>query len=757
MRITVLFLLLIFGYSGVAQNFEDEWTGLFSYNNIVDLAEGPDELYAGAENAYFTYDLTTLELEATSSVQGLSGDEISTIYYSDAFSLTLIGHGNGLIEVVRDDGEVVSVVDILDKPTIPPDEKRINHFYEFEDIVYISTDFGISEYNLATLEFGDSFFIGTGGARLQIVQTTVFEEFIYALTVEGLKRAVQASDNLIDFNEWTNVISGQRGVVSFADNLYLARFGGNISRLEGSSFVTLEVLPEAGGIIDFRANGEYLIATTPTQVHVYNADFEKVAFLGGLSAFDYRLNCATARGNSFFLGTREFGVLEVPFGTGAVKEILPDGPIRNSGFALDAAPGQLWSVFGDLTVSFNPFPLSRFGVSHLVNDSWNNLEYDQIFQANDLVNITINPRDTSQVYMSSFNRGLLAFQSGSPTILLNDSNSALESSSTAASDVRLYGSDFDREGNLWFVQSKVDQGLKRLNVSGAINSFDITSVIPDTESELALSELKLSREGFVYFGTATNGVIAYNPNSGNFKKIAEGPGSGNLPFNDVRALAFDNNNRLWIGTTQGLRVFFNVAGIFEDGANIDTNQIIILENGVPQELLFDQPITDIKVDGSNNKWVATATSGVFYFSANGQETLLRFTKDNSPLPSNNVQDIAIDGQSGRVYFATVNGLVAFNGRSTAPRDDLEGMYAFPNPVRPEFTGSVTIDGLTRNANVKITDLEGNLVFEEVSEGGSIQWDTTAFGKYKVRSGVYFILATTDDALEVKVGKIMIIR
>jgi ligand-binding sensor domain-containing protein len=202
---------------------------------------------------------------------------------------------------------------------------------------------------------------------------------------------------------------------------------------------------------------------------------------------------------------------------------------------------------------------------------------------------------------------------------------------------------------------------------------------------------------------------------------------------------------------------FNVAGFFEEGANVEAQAIIIEEDGVGQELLVSQTITDIEVDGSNNKWVATSSSGVFYFSSNGQETILRFNKDNSPLPSNNVQDIAIDDLTGRVYFATINGLVAFDGSSTAPRDNLEDVYAFPNPVRPGFTGNVTIDGLTSNANVKITDIEGNLVFETTSEGGSVLWDTSAFGQYKVASGVYMVLITTDDALETKVSKIMIVR
>jgi hypothetical protein len=284
----------------------------------------------------------------------------------------------------------------------------------------------------------------------------------------------------------------------------------------------------------------------------------------------------------------------------------------------------------------------------------------------------------------------------------------------------------------------------------------LESVI-DGVSELALTDLNISREGFVFFGTQQNGMLAYNPTDNVFNRITENAGNGNLPSVRVRAIEFDKNNRLWIGTARGLRLVFNVSGFFEEGANIESVPIIIEENGVGQELLIGQTITDIEVDGSNNKWISTSSSGVFYFSPNGQETLLRFTKDNSPLPSNNVQDIAIDELSGRVYFATINGLVAFDGSSTAPRDNLEDVFAYPNPVRPGFAGNVTIDGLTANANVKITDIEGNLVFETTSEGGSVLWDTSAFGNYKVASGVYMVLITSDDQLETKVSKVMIIR
>ncbi|WAC00864.1 hypothetical protein N7U66_11475 [Lacinutrix neustonica] len=150
------------------------------------------------------------------------------------------------------------------------------------------------------------------------------------------------------------------------------------------------------------------------------------------------------------------------------------------------------------------------------------------------------------------------------------------------------------------------------------------------------------------------------------------------------------------------------------GGCAEVSNIVILDDGVPRELLFRQFVTDIEVDGSNNKWIATLDTGVYYFSSDGQETIYHFTKDNSPLPSNDVLDVAIDATSGQVYFATEKGMVAFNSETSAPVDGLEATYVYPNPVRPSFNineKKVKIKGITGNVNIKITDIEGNLVTE----------------------------------------------
>lgn len=752
---TFLFFITLHVFS---QNFEDQWEGFFSYVSVKDISKkGDNEVVVASENAVFSINLSTSQINTTTTVNGLDGGFISSIHYSQEYGALFIGYENGLMEVlVEGEEEVLKVVDILEKPTIPPNRKEITHFTEYEGSLYIATKYGISVYSIPNLEFGDTYFIGNLGAQVEVSQTTILEPYIYAGTrEEGIKRALIESDNLIDYEEWSSPAGGLiLGIQALGNAVYYTKADNGVYQLgSGAPLVTFNT-----PIVDFEMVDDVLTVTSEDRITTYGIGFNQITTITNLPDIDFTLQSGLSFQNNVFLGTTDNGLLQVPLGTNAYTQILPDGPILNTPFAMDVDFGRLWVVFGDITQTNNPFPISPLGISNFRDDTWLNIPYENLLGASDLVNIRINPNNPSEVYASSFVAGLLKINNQEPEVLYNENNSALENPviNSANAGVRIYGSEFDAEGNLWFVQSLVEEGLARITPSQQIQQIDITSII-ETDEEQALSDLDISREGFVFFGSVNNGVIGYDPNTNSFNRITEGLGEGNLPRSDVKALRMDNQNRLWIGTTRGLRVLFNVGAFFDSGANTDAQAIIIEENGVAQELLFEQTITDIEVDGSNNKWISTATSGVFYLSSNGQETLLRFTKDNSPLPSNNVQDIAIDDLSGRVYFATVNGLVAFEGTSTAPRETLENVYAFPNPVRPNFTGNVTIDGLTANANVKITDIEGNLVFETTSEGGSVLWDTTAFGKYRVASGVYMVLITSEDNLETKITKIMVVR
>ena len=270
------------------------------------------------------------------------------------------------------------------------------------------------------------------------------------------------------------------------------------------------------------------------------------------------------------------------------------------------------------------------------------------------------------------------------------------------------------------------------------------------------ANIVIDRNNTKCISTSNEGVIAFNESTNTFKKMTFGVDAGNLPSADVRSVVIDTKNQLWIGTTKGLRVLSNV-GSFQSDSQLKANPIIIMEDNLAQELMYEQFITSIAVDGSNNKWIGTADSGVFMVSPNGQETKYHFTINNSPMPSNMVNDIKINSVTGEVFIATNKGMISFKGVATGANDDLSNVYVYPNPVRPTYSGTVKVAGLLDKANVKITDIEGNLVFETTSEGGTIEWDTTAFGKYKVASGVYMVFISAQDGGETKVKKVMIIR
>lgn len=755
-------IICCFFYTAItaAQNYENDWRGFFSFQNVIDLVEGDDRLIVAAENAVMIYDLITDDLTTITPINGLSGERISSLFYSETHNVIFLGYETGLVELILEDKTIVKVVDILNKPVIPPDRKRINGFNQFEDKVYFATDYGLSVFNLNGLEFGDSYYLGNLGAYIKVYQSEVYNGFIYAIGQGIVRRADLNNPNLIHYSAWSTV-SNQHfiGIDNFNDKLYTISNTNQLFRFNGVSFELLYSFPQSN--IKMYSNEQYLNVISNTQAHTFDVNMSLINTVTSLIDYEYILSSGVAYNQAMYLGTTAHGVLVVPFGSNTAEQILPNGPLMNFPFAIDAAPGRLWVSFGEHSVTYNPYPLKSRGVSLFLNEKWTNIPFEDVFEARALSHVKINPYNPSEVYISSMIDGLLKIKDSVPEILYDETNSSLDvlNPDPTGLGIRILGADFDQDGNLWFTRSAWEKGLYKMSPSGQMQGFDVTNVISigQQNSEYALTKLTVERGGSVFFGSGQSGVIGYNPALNKFRRIDENIGNGNLASHHVKAIATDHRNQIWIGTYKGLRVLYNVSGFFDDGANVDTQPIIIMENGIPQELLYQQTIMDIEVDGANNKWVATASSGAFYFSPNGQETLLHFTKDNSPLPSNTVLDIAIDPASGEVFFATLNGLVSYRGSSTAARDNLENLRAFPNPVRPGYTGQVTIDGLTNKANVKITDVNGNLVYEAISNGGSILWDTTAFGKYKVATGVYFIMATTEDATETNIAKLLIVR
>lgn len=760
MRKTFLYILFLIIIQNSFSQSKLSWQGYFSYNEIKDVSVAGTVVVAASENALFSKNPLTNSIKTTTTIDGLSGQTISTIHYSEVSKKTLVGYENGLMIVINEkDGSILRVVDIINKQ-LPSGIKKINHFMEYNGLIYVSCDFGIVQFNLTTSQFGDTYFIGDGGAEISVKQTAFFNGFIYAATSSGIRRANSNNANLVDYNQWAIVNSGDWSSVETLDSELIAiNSAGYIHRYNSNVFVGFLQLQMPS--TDMRAVNHNLFITTPNKVYIYNNQMILSRLISDTQVSDVGLNftCATSLGDVISIGTKENGLFSSSLSIAtSFENNMPAGPLRNNVFALDVTPNVLWAVYGDYSSNLNPYPLDSYGVSKLGENGWLNIPYNEVLDAKSIVNILINPNDENQVYASSYFSGLLKIENDKPSFLYNEKNSGLETLTFVGPnyiDVRINGSAFDKSGNLWLTNNMIENGLKVLKTNGQWESVSMKNVLVKPE-DASYTDLTIDKNGTKWISMNTEGVVGFNESTNTFKKINSGIDSGNLPTANVRALAIDTKNQLWIGTTKGLRVLSNVNS-FQSENQLTTKPVIIMEDGLAQELLYEQFITAIAVDGSNNKWIGTADSGIFMVSQNGQETKYHFTINNSPLPSNIINDIKINSKTGEVFIATNKGMISFKGSATEANENLNNVYIYPNPVRPAYSGTVKIAGLLDKANVKITDIEGNLVYETISEGGTIEWDTTAFGRYKVASGVYMVFISAQDGSETKVKKVMIVR
>lgn len=765
-------LLSLFGQTLFAQtDFSDKWEDFYSYNNVKDFVKIDNTIYAIADNAAFIYNINTNEVHKISSVHGLSGKETTSIFYSKNTNRFIIGYLSGLIEVIDTNGKITIANDI-ERLDITG-QKEISHISEFENFLYLSTPFGIVQYDIENLNFGDTYYIGDKSTPVFVNQTTILDEIIYIATEDGIYSADILDPNLIDFNHWTHFQNGNfKAITTFNDKVYAAK--GN-TLYEVSDINVQPIRTFLQPVVDLKSSIEYLTVTTEKKAIVLDVSLSVAFEAIPKGKYNFSLNSAYAEEDQVYLATTTFGILQSYIGSNSYTEIHPTGPASNDIFSITAENSQLWVVYGGIKPQFAPnAPLGiKAGYSHFngllpKEEQWVNKPYNNSFPR-DMVHVTIDTNTENKVYISSWSDGILVVENDEPIVLWNEKNSDLESldlpSDPSYISIRINGTAFDNQGNLWVANAWVPNRVKKLNPdTGRGKSFDLSSII--TNPALGLGELHIDKSGSIWIGTRSNGALVFNESGERKKALITEATKGSLPDLNVRTLAVDRNNRIWIGTQKGLVVFSDAAGLF-DASIYDASPVIIEDDGIPKKLLGEQPINSIAIDGAENKWFGTDTGGVLGTTPSGDETLFNFNKDNSPLPSNRILKVKVDNSTGKVFFATDKGIVAFNNNVAPFGETLGEVYAYPNPVRKD-NEIVTIDGrngthLPKGTNVKILDTAGRLVHEtnvEIGQeikGGKVVWDKTNLAGRKVASGVYIVLLTSPDKSETSSTKIAIIN
>ena len=416
-QLYILLILLFFSKVLFGQTTDnDAWEGHFSYTKIKAVVDGGDKIYAASENAIFSYDPITEERETITTINGLSGENITSIHYSNEYELLIIGYRSGLFEVFNlTTKTVLKVVDILNKTSIPPENKQINHFLENETSIYISTNYGISVYDLEALEFGDTYYIGANGSQVQINQTFINGNLIYAATNTGLKTADINSTNLIDFQTWNMLFTGNFNAVNTVQGvIYTVKSDNKLYQVNGTT-LTL-ALNFSNDVLELKNNAENLLVVTSADIQHYDSNLSLLESYTLPVEFDTNLTSGLITSNTIFIGTENEGLLKNSMSSpNDFLAVHPDGPLRNTPFSLQYDYGNLWVTFGDYDVYFNPSPFKQLGFSYYENETWTSISYESIQQTIqkpvfNLNDIEINPVNSNQVFISSFHHGLLNFQ-----------------------------------------------------------------------------------------------------------------------------------------------------------------------------------------------------------------------------------------------------------------------------------------------------------------------------------------------------------
>jgi len=739
-----LYLIPVFSIS--AQS--NAWVDMFSYLKVNHLQASGKQVYAQSDNAFFTYNNDSGEIEKLSTINGLSGDPISNFYYHKDLKKLFVFHKGGLIEVVDAQKNVFRSPELSYNTFIPSDKKILNNVLVAGNLLYLATKYGLTVYNLERNEFGDTYYIDSGADYLDVFDVKIFGQNIYASTNNGLYYA-NLNDNLIDQTLWHKISNYPwRDLVIFNQELFGVQ-GRQINKISGQNVQNVLSLPQ---YIHSVSVNDFFVVNLGHKIIVYGANLVQQMQWDDAAFNNEYLQEAIDFDNNIWIGTKKHGVLKLGLNQTTYEELHPDSPLSNHAYAVDVRDNVLWLVYGDYAASFDPHPRYEEGLSSYQNKAWINIPYDN-FQISDVSFVKINPTNTSEVYFSSALNGLIRVRNNQIDKIFNQTNSPLSITSTIDNSVRVFAADFDSNNNLW-VSHVHAPALTKLKPDDTWESINLSDLSGNSSGYHGIPDLVVGEQDIVYMATEYLGLLAYNSQTHQIVTLYKGLQGSAYP--DINTIAIDKNNIMWVGNRAGIRILNNPEKVFEN-PDLEFKPIKIVYEDAVQLLMEGQNITKIVVDGSNNKWFATLGSGVYYYNEDGTRMIYHFTKENSALPSNDIYDIAVDGSSGMVYFTSLNGLIGYKGFATEGGDNMDDVYAFPNPANEKEHQFVTIRGLIKDVDVKIVDVEGNLVYETVSKGGSIQWDLTAFGKYKVASGVYIALISNEDGSKTQTTKILVIK
>lgn len=740
------------------------WRDHLPYHNANYLAEMENKIYCVTESGLFYFDKTDNSINRMSKVNGLSDAEVVKIAFSPKNNTLLIAYKNTNIDLLQND-RVINISDIKEKTILG--EKTINNIYFDGGFAYLSCPFGLVVLDTEKHEIIDTYKIGENGSFVKVNDTHFSADSIFVATSEGIYSASKNEENLSDFHNWRKHINFQNGSLVNSSFENITFFNNTLYASTQDSIVIVnnngpwEIYENFNKKIEHvHTSNNNLFIVLENEINIINPDNSLEIITQNLSSSKHAIY-----DNDGFLWVADFEKDLLHFnGSTLLSQIDPNGPRTANIFKLHATQNDLWVCPGGYYASRENIWNSD-GVFFFENNTdWDYNTSGEIGGVYDLVSVVVNPNNNSEVYLGSWNGGIVELENKNFVKKYNyaNTNGALDTVSIANVNgwIRIADLSIDDAENLWGLNSLAQNPLFVKTRVGDWYSFRISG-IDGTSSyfkDLVIDDFGqkwgiIKNQGLFVF--SDNGTIE-NPDDDQLQLINKNLGSGNLPSMEVYSLAVDLEGELWVGTDKGITVFYSPELVFS-GQNFDAQQILIQQGEYGQYLLDTETINCIEVDGANRKWIGTNGSGLYLLSDDGVEEIHHFTTENSPLFSNNIIDVAINEISGEVFIGTEKGIISYRSDATKGYDFHNNVKVFPNPVREDFNGKIAISGLVKDANVKITDINGNLVFETTANGGEAIWNGKNKSGNRASTGVYLVFSTNVNGEEAMVNKILFIH
>ena len=728
-----------------------QWKAHLPFKSGLDVAQSNTDVYFTTEEAVLRLSKDGTEQEKLTKVEGLSTVGVRTIGYNTGGEVLIVVYNSGVIDLLSDEG-ILTILNIPQSEIILGEKIIYDMFMASDSIAYLASNFGISKLNVHTGKFPS-----TTKTPLPVESVVIYDNALYAGTAEGLYTVtLDGSINVDDFNNWTFLDATQgfpeeystRSLATFDNKLYLEA-NDTLLYVFDENMASFVDSREENVIAFLTAEGEHLLigyrndaSLNQSRVALFNGT-DIVAETGGGCSQKIQYAIEDEIGRVWVAD--EFANYRQWDKNSGCTIIEINSPKSSSVTEIQLGNGQVWVAAGAIDLSNNSGIGNPDGVFSLIDGDWREYNKFGVLSGlgngfwNDLNTIAIHP-ENGKVYAGSFSTGLVVFDSeGNYETFFDESNSNLQLSIGTTNLTRVGGLAFDDENNLWVSNSRAPVPISVLKNDGTWQSFT-----PPCTADETVRNMAIDASGYKWFALMNSGLglLVFDegdiddPSDDRCKVITSS--NSNLPTNEVRDMALDLDGNMWVGTKKGVIVF---------ECNVLDNDCpgslrIVDEDDFGAFLLDEEDVLSVAIDGANRKWFGT-TNGIFVQSPSGEEKVARFTTDNSPLFDNNVQDIAFDNVTGEVYIGTNGGVQIYRSDATAGGVvNSSDVTVFPNPVRPEYTGQIAIKGLAQDADVKITDVNGLLVYETTALGGQAIWDGKDYTGRKANTGVYIVFSTS---------------